>query len=605
MSLDDVQVHLVDSTEDVADFMRWLGERRPDNEIGCDTESTGLDKQKDLVRTVQFGDAVHGWTIPIEDWRGVVKEVFTKFTGTYVGANWPFDDAMLRNAGIEPPARDKIHDTRMMHHPLESTYSTALKNLAARYVDPRAAAAQKDLDDAIKIYGWDGIPVTFRPYWVYAALDPVLTKRVKDVIYPRVQAECPRAYDLELATSWVTSDVERYGIHIDAEYAEQAFGKFERYVADSGKWVQDNYGISAGSNPGVVRALNELGYEWSKTTASGAAALDKEILAGIEHPLAQTVLSRRQRQKLAKTYLRHFIDERDASDLIHCSINSVGARTGRMSVQRPALQTLPRRSEKNSDAIVIRNCISARPGHTLLMCDFDQIEMRILAYLSKDPAMLAAFLAEGDFFTSMACQLFQLESMLKSDPRRQITKNGGYAKIYGAGIDKFALTAGVSPADAKKFMMDFDAMFAEVPRFQRDVINTAMGRRQQEGVAYVRSPLTGRKHVADRNKEYALTNYLIQGLAAELFKMKVLEVDASGLGQWLTMLVHDEVVLDVPNEHVVDAVHTLELIMNDTAILDPVPVSASVSFGLRWGSKQDWNADWWRETLREHERATV
>jgi DNA polymerase I-like protein with 3'-5' exonuclease and polymerase domains len=154
-------------------------------------------------------------------------------------------------------------------------------------------------------------------------------------------------------------------------------------------------------------------------------------------------------------------------------------------------------------------------------------------------------------------------------------------------------------------MTDFDAMFAEVPRFQRDVINTAMGRRQQEGVAYVRSPLTGRKHVADRNKEYALTNYLIQGLAAELFKMKVLEVDASGLGQWLTMLVHDEVVLDVPNEHVVDAVHTLELIMNDTAILDPVPVSASVSFGLRWGSKQDWNADWWRETLREHERATV
>lgn len=504
---------------------------------------------------------------------------------------------MIKNAGIEPPPRDRCHDTRPMHHPLESTYSTALKNLAARYVDPRAGAAQKDLDDAVKTYGWDKIPVTFQPYWVYAALDPVLTKQLKDAIYPRVQAECPRAYDLELATSWVTHDIERYGIHVDAAYAQRAYDNFERYVAETGDWVKNSYGVSAGSNQGVVRVLNEQGYEWEKRTASGAPALDKEILAGIDHPLAQTVLRRRQRQKLAKTYLRHFIDERDALDLIHCSINSIGARTGRMSVQNPALQTLPRFSEKNEDAITIRNCISARPGHTLLMCDFDQIEMRILAYLCGDPNMLAAFLSDGDFFTSMACQLFHLDFMEKFDPRRQITKNGGYAKIYGAGYEKFALTAGVPLAESKAFMQQFDAQFAEVPRFQRQVINTAMQRQRDEGVSYVRSPLTGRRHVADRNKEYALTNYLIQGLAAEIFKTKVLEVDASGLGQWLTMLVHDEVVLDVPNEHVVDAVHILEKVMNDRQVLAPVPVSASVSFGLRWGQKRDWNEERWREEI--------
>jgi DNA polymerase-1 len=597
LSLDDVQVHLVNSTDEVAAFMRWLGERRPDNEIGCDTESTGLSKQKDFIRTVQFGDAKTGWTIPVEDWKGVIKEVFAKFNGTYVGHNWPYDDAVIRNGGIEPPPRSKIHDTRMMHHPLESTYSTALKNLAARYVDPRAGAAQKDLDDAIKTYGWDGIPVDFQPYWVYAALDPVLTKQLKDAIYPRVQAECPKAYDLELATSWVTNDIELYGIHVDAEYARQAYDNFERYVEQTGDWVREHFGVSAGSNQGVVKVLNDQGYEWEKRTASGAPALDKEVLAGIDHPLAQTVLQRRQRQKLAKTYLRHFIDERDEFDLIHCSINSIGARTGRMSVQNPALQTLPRFSEKNQDAITIRNCISARPGHTLLMCDFDQIEMRILAYLCGDPNMLAAFLSDGDFFTSMACQLFHLDEMLKSDPRRQITKNGGYAKIYGAGYEKFALTAGVPVAEAKAFMLQFDARFAEVPRFQRQVIITAMQRQRDEGSAYVRSPLTGRRHVADRNKEYALTNYLIQGLAAEIFKTKVLEVSNAGLGQWLTMLVHDEVVLDVPNEHVIDAVHTLEKVMNDLHVLAPVPVSASVSFGARWGSKKDWNVELWQHSL--------
>lgn len=85
-----MQVHLVDSTDAVADFMRWLGERRPGDEIGCDTESTGLDKDRDVMRTVQFGDAKTGWTIPIEDWRGVAKEVFGKFEGNYVGHNFPF-----------------------------------------------------------------------------------------------------------------------------------------------------------------------------------------------------------------------------------------------------------------------------------------------------------------------------------------------------------------------------------------------------------------------------------------------------------------------------------------------------------------------------------
>jgi hypothetical protein len=172
--------------------------------------------------------------------------------------------------------------------------------------------------------------------------------------------------------------------------------------------------------------------------------------------------------------------------------------------------------------------------------------------------------------------------------------------IYGAGTSKFALTAGISEREAKEFMERWNAMYPGIPAFQSGVIQTALQRKRDEGLAYVRSPLTGRKHVADPRKEYALTNYLIQGLAAELFKMKVLEVDASGLGQWLTMLVHDEVVLDVPNEHVVEAVHTLERIMNDTSILAPVPVSASVSFGLRWGAKQDWNVEWWRESLREH-----
>lgn len=592
-----VRVTLVETMDDACALLSWLGQRRPANKIGCDTESTGLNKQTDYARTVQFGDQTHGWTIPVEDWKGLVKEVFAKFDGEIIGHNFPFDEAMLRNAGIAPPPRVRVHDTRPMHHALESTYSTALKNLASRYVDPRASAPQSDLDDAIKRYGWAGVPVNFTPYWVYAAMDPVWTVALDDVIRPRMLVDCPRAYELELATSWVTNDIERYGIHVDKVYAEQSFTEFMRFVEESAEWCKTTYGVSPGSNQAVVDALHDAGFTITKTTATGRAALDKEVLEGIDHPLAQTVLRRRQLQKLAKTYLRHFIDEADADDLIHCSINSIGARTGRMSVQNPALQTLPRRSEKNSAAITIRNCITARPGHTLLMCDFDQIEMRILAYLSRDPGMLAAFTSGDDFFTGMACQLFGLSSMKKKDPRRQITKNGCYAKVYGAGVPKFARTAGVTTAEASDFMQSFDEMFSSVSKFITNVQTRAMQRFADEGVPYVRSPMTQRRHIADVGKEYALVNYLIQGFAAEVFKTKVLEIDAAGMGQWLTMLVHDEVVMDVPNEHVEEAVYTLGRIMNDMRIVAPVPVTASVSFGSRWGEKSDWDPDAWRATV--------
>jgi DNA polymerase-1 len=597
VSLENVQVHFVDSMEEVASFKRWLGERRPGSMIGCDTESTGLNKQTDYARTVQFGDAEHGWTIPVEDWKGVIKEVIGKFEGTYVGHNWPFDDAMLANAGITPPPQSKIHDTRMMHHPLEPTFSTALKPLASRYVDPRAGAAQTDLDEAIAQHGWDGIPLDFPPYWVYASLDPVITVQLHDVLRPRVDAQCPKAYDLELATSWVTHRMERYGAHVDRPYAVKAQAEFEDYIERASDWCRAEYGISAGSNQGVIDVLVSEGYDFTKRTPGGSLALDKEVLAGIDHPLARTVLQRRQLQKLSKSYLGHLIGEADSDDLIHCSMNSIGARTGRKTIKNPALQTLPRWSEDNRAAITIRNCFSARPGHTLLMCDFDQIEMRILAYLSKDPGLLAAFHAERDFFIDMACRLFDVEDMAKSDPRRSLTKNSSYAKVYMSGIAKLAVTAGVSEGAAAKFMKTFDEMFSGVSTFISETMEEAMGAVQTEGVAAVYSPLTGRRHTADKYKEYAIVNYKIQGTAAEIFKMKILEIDAAGMGQWLSLPVHDEVIMDVPNEHVPDVVQALGQIMNDNQIIAPVPVSASVSYGQRWGSKRSWDLDEWRASL--------
>jgi DNA polymerase I len=597
LSLDNVELHLVDSVDDAFALMRWLSTRTGEGRdfVSFDTETTGLTR-RDTLRTVQVGDADVGWTIPWHMWGGVFDEVVRKYEGNFVAHNAPFDVRFLKDAGVEMPTH-RIHDTRPMAHILEPTYSTALKNLCARFVDPRASGMQAALDNAIGSRGgwsWASVPITFEPYWTYAALDPVLTTRLYEQFYPRIKADnVEKAYDIELAVLWVVDRMEEYGAHVDREYAREKMIQFEKYCDEVTQWCKKKYGISPGSNQAVIDTLKSEGFDsaayWTKRTGSGATSLDKDVLAEIPHPLAESVLLRRQLQKLASTYLSHFVGEADENDLLHPSINTLGARTSRMSMSGPNLQNLPRSSESNAAAEVVRNCFTTRYDDGLMVfCDFDQIEMRGLAHLCNDQGMKDAFLSEGDFFVNLARQVFRDDTIIKSDPRRQITKNVGYGKIYGAGIRKLAITAGVSEEQAAAAMHAFDQSFPLVRQFQNLIQRTALERKTSEGVGYVRSPLTRRRHPSDDGKEYTLVNYLIQGMAAEIFKIKILQLDAAGLGEFMVVPVHDEMALDVPGSQVRDVAETLKKVMNDDQLLS-VPITASVSVGKRWGAKTDFS----------------
>jgi DNA polymerase-1 len=439
-------------------------------------------------------------------------------------------------------------------------------------------------------FDWATVPIDFPPYWQYAALDPVLTVHLHDVHWPVVQSECPQAYDLEVAVLWTLEKMEAYGAHIDVPYAREKFDSFMRYVLEAEKWVFSEYGVKPGSNAAVIAKLEECGFAFDKLTASGAKALDKEVLAGcLEHPLAATVLQRRQLQKLATTYLRHFVDEVDDADCIHPQINSLGARTSRMSMSNPNLQNLPRKSEFNPAATTVRNSITTRYGDdgTLLMCDFDQVEMRGMAFVSGDAGLTQAFLGPSDFFVALAREIFQDPTLEKSDPRRQITKNAGYSEIYGAGISKFALTAGISYERAAAVKQRWNELYGGTKDYARAIEREAYANYRETGVAFIRSPFDNRRLVTDYHKVYALVNYSIQQMAGAVFKSKLLALDAAGLDRFMVIPVHDEIVLDVPNDDVPDVVATLRDVMNDDKTFAPIPITASVSHGKRWGEKKD------------------
>lgn len=592
MSLEDVQITLVDTVEDAWEFTRWLSTK---DEVSFDTETTGLDLATDRVRLVQFGDELRAWVIPFERWIGLVFDVVRRYRGRYNMHNAPYDVGMCANHNLVIPL-DKVDDTRFMLHVLESTGSLALKNAAKRLVDPRADAGQQQLTEALSTRGgwtWATVPYDYEPYWVYAGLDTILTQRVKNQLWPRVQAEAPRSYDLELAAAWVAAKMQRRGVRVDREYTQRFADQLREYSDEVERWCRQHYDVYPGSNPEVTKILLAEGVELTKRTGTGQFSLDKEVLAGLDHPLARAVLGRRQAVKIVSTYLEHFVELSERDGRIHPSINTVGGtgknlfesggssgvRTGRMSMNSPNLQNVPVRTKEGKR---VRNCFIADEGHTWVKCDADQIEMRLLAHLAREPRMIEAFTSEGDFFVNLARDLFAEPDFQKKDPRRQFVKNGGYAKIYGAGIDKFAKTAGAEFDEAAAFMRRFDALYPEVPRFIHEIERIAQRRLEDEGVAYVCSPLTGRRHVADAGRLYTLVNYLIQGTAGEILKLKMVEADQAGISEFMTLPVHDELDSDVPNDRLPDFLATLSDVMNDDRLLR-VPLTWSTEVGQRWG----------------------
>lgn len=600
--LKDVELHLVETYEDVTRCLEWLSDLNTDR-IGFDTESTGLSPETDSVRLIQFGDAYQGWAFELDRWYGLAEEIVRRWIvggGRFVGHNARYDVAMLRKHGINIPIH-LVDDTMMMAHIADPTVSIGLKQQSTRHVDKRSASMQGQLDSVMRSgnWTWATIPVvTSGPvsaYWVYAALDPVLTVRLWNHHAPTVLQDSPRAYDLEVSVGWIADRMERAGLLLDRSYTLNQGEEFAVLYDELTTRAVDEFGVDPGSREQITRRFLDDKVDLWKTTPGGDYSLDKEVMAGIDHPLARLLLERRKVEKLKSTYLRRFLEYSEHDGRLHPSINTLGFAeqsagafgvvTSRMSMSHPNLQQLPRGKDPLSR--VIRNCVVAGPGKKLIMVDFDQVELRIMAHLSADPGLAAAFATEDDFFTTLTRGIYKDPTIHKDDPKRQLTKSYVYATLYGAGNDKLATTTGVPLAEVEQLSRDFAASYSGVPDFQQEVQRRARLRAREEEYPYTRSPLTNRRFIGEIGKEYKLVNFTIQGMAAEILKTKLLELDAAGLGDALRLPVHDEVIVEVDDADVEETVHIMNSVMNDHDLLT-IPLTAGVSIGDRWGEKRDY-----------------
>lgn len=573
-----VTVHRVKDFDSAGEFMRWLGERR--SRLGVDTETTGLRPDFDRIRYIQFGDLKTGWAIPWEDWRGLAKQALTRYEGDMVLHNSKFDVRMIEaNSDVKMPWH-RIDDTMNMAHLVDTARSKGLKPLAAMLVDPQAVASQKLLNDAVTEHKWDwaSIPMDYQWYWVYAAMDPVLTCHVYEHLAPLVKASYAKPYDLEMGTTRVISKMEANGARVDLDYVRMKRRELSNFVADGKLWAQEQLGIAnIGSSDQLIAYFKREGVELPPVfTDSGKQAMDKDVLAIIDHPLAQHVLNVRKADKLATTYFKNLEDLRDADDRVHANIWTMGTKTARMSVTDPALQTLPKRDT------TVRTAFIPSDGMALVSCDYSQIEARLMAHFSGSPGLIAAFLSDDDFFCTVAAGIFG-ESISKKDARRQLTKNTIYGKLYGAGVPTMAATARVPEPVMRGVVRGFDERYPEVLSMASKITQEGKARSASMGVPYVITP-TGRRLTADKGSEYTLVNYLIQSHAAEVFKRAIVNLDTVLPEEVRLILpVHDEVVSEVPIEDADELTHLIESSMAD---LDryAVPITAEGEWAsTNWG----------------------
>lgn len=591
-----INLQWVQTLDEANEFMRWLGERRP--WLAVDTETGGFDWWTDELRTVQFGDVETGWCLEWNRWGGVVCETLAKYDGPIAMHNMKFDILFLESNGA-PVKRHLVYDTRAMAH-LIFPERTGLKVRSAQVFGDWARFGERELKDAMMSGGWGYDTVPIELLWRYASFDTVLTARLAEESWPIISANFQEIYDLESRVTMALADMERRGCKVDTKYLDEMSFRWGEEIESLTMYLHDEWKIkNPTSRPQIAKALQAQGHAFVLFTDKGNPVVSEDVLQMIDHPIAKSAMRLFHLKKYNTTYIESLRTLKDRNDFIHCSINPLGARTGRMSVSRPPLQQLPRQREVRDAFIPSIPMEKDKDGQTiggnvLLLADYDQIEMRIMAHFSQDAAMLEA-VRYGDAMTAAGHEGWDLHSatartLYGTDPsqpvpkdQRQMTKSGGFAKIYGSGVATFAATVGVDLATAQQFLNGYDERFPGVRRFSAQVEATLNQRADTSGIGYVMSPY-GRRQFCHVRDAYKAVNYLIQGTAADVLKDRIAVLDRSDVAQYMRLPVHDELLFDVPAEVVPDVIAEVKHLMPETSKFT-VPLTVDSEVVDRWGTK--------------------
>lgn len=581
--LHDAVVHIVDSKDAQKKAGEDLNEWIQSGVVAVDTETCGLDFY-DQVRLVQFGTAREAWVFDPYEHKGLMDLLIFKMVegGMWVMHNASFDALHLSKfANFTDAAEIMSHvtDTQILSHlvdpreRIDGGIGHGLKELCQHYVDADSPDGQTALKTRFKelglkhAEGFAKIPLDDETFLRYAGLDVILTAR----LLPRLLAEVKTTYahliKFEHEVLRITTRMTERGMRVDESYTRALLHDLNMERQDAEQHAQHLGVQNVNSTKQVADALISRGITLVEKTPSGSWKVDKNILSQIDDPLAKAVLIAKEASKAASSWVTPLLQHGSIDGRVHCRMRTLAARTSRMSISNPPLQQLPSNDHR------IRTCLIADEGQRLVACDFKQIEFRVLAALSQEKHMIDAILNGDDLHDMTASRLFGNDFT----PRhRKLAKGVGFGKVYGGGKSTLARQAGVSELEAEKALAAFDRSFPRVQRWTKGLID-----RCTHGEPLVILP-TGREIPLERRFGYRAVNYMVQGLAAEIFKGSLIELHNAGFGDHLLVPIHDEILCQVRTEEAEEFAQTLVETMSGE--LGPVPIDADAEvIGRSWG----------------------
>jgi DNA polymerase-1 len=541
-----------------------------------------------------------------------LRPILTDPAITKVGQNLKFDTNVLRHAGLamplasdEAPASPEARpfDTLIASFLIDSERSShKLDYLSLAYLNHEMIPIADLLGTGKKQITFDQVPLDKAV--TYAAEDADVALRLRAVLAPKLKAMGLRQLfdDLEMPLVEVLAELEYNGILVDPDELDRQNAAMDERIGELRRSIIDTAGVDF--NPDSPRQLadvlfNELGCTVVKRRKTGPST-DSEVLqrivdeqAGPGAAIAEMVLEYRMMTKLRGTYLESLKQAiHPGTGRIHASFNQTGAATGRLSSSDPNLQNIPIRTEMGRQ---IRKAFIAPPGCVLLSADYSQIELRLLAHLSQDPALIEAFVKDVDIHTAVASEVFGIPIEEVTRAQRDSAKMVNFGIVYG--ITPFGLarrlarttaTAGDDVTLARQIIDDYKKRYPKIDAFLDRCVEQAETRGYVETICKRRRLIP---QIASRNNNLVqlgrrmAINSVVQGSAADLIKLAMLKLKRQVTDRHahtkMLVQIHDEVLFQIPGDQVDERREQITDAMEDAMAL-AVPLKVQTAWGGTW-----------------------
>jgi DNA polymerase-1 len=585
-------------------FDEWLARLRAADLVALDTETDSLDAMQ--ARLVGISFAVEVGTaayvplahsgpdapnqLPLEEVLARLRPWLEDPAACKLGQNIKYDRHVLANHGIE--VKGYTHDTLLQSYVLEAHRPHSLESLAERHLGRKGLSYEELCGKGVNQIPFAQVDVAQAAR--YSGEDSEMTLHVHRQLWPQIEADAGllKVYrEIELPTSQNLARIERNGVLIDA----QVLVRQSRELAERMLALEQQAYEAAGQpfNLGSPKQIGEilfgrLGLPVKKRTASGAPSTDEEVLQELsaDYPLPALLLEHRSLAKLKGTYTDKLpLMVNPLTGRVHTNYAQAVAVTGRLASNDPNLQNIPIRTAEGRR---VREAFIAPPGWRIASADYSQIELRIMAHISGDAGMKAAFAQGADIHRATAAEVFGVPLEQVSSEQRRYAKTINFGLIYGMGAFGLAQALGIEQKAARDYIDRYFARFAGVKRYmeqtkaeaaERGYVQTMFGRRIW--LPEIRGGNGPRRAAAERQA----INAPMQGTAADLIKLAMNAVQSALDSQQrrtrMVMQVHDELVFEVPDDEVAWLRAEVPAWMAGVAALD-VPLLAEVGVGANW-----------------------